>query len=125
MPGLQAVIVHPVLTHRTPSTSSRRCCAPPSSTGVRHVIPPDGLFIATIRPVEFWRVSYRGPDRDSVALEMEKRHERDGYAFVQQSPHYGDVSVTVDFLRSLDGWHVLGVERSLNDNYQLVVSLRQ
>lgn len=85
-----------------------------------------GLFIPTIRPVEFWPYidSVR---KTKVQARMVADHHSSGVAYL---PHtgvegetYGDTSLTFDFFNT-DGWEVLGYDRSIFDMYQTSVILR-
>jgi SAM-dependent methyltransferase len=79
-----------------------------------------GLFVATIRPVEFWQAIAH-----PLADELTARHETQGLAFVPHltRPNYGETTVSFDYLNSLPGWRVVGYERSLVDPLQISVTL--
>lgn len=93
---------------------------------IRRHIAEDGLFIATIRPVEFW--AYIDSARNTqVAASMRQAHLDTGYAYL---PHggaegetYGDCSIVLDYF-DRSGWKMVGYDRSLVDPYQVSVILR-
>ncbi|MBZ0072514.1 MAG: class I SAM-dependent methyltransferase [Burkholderiaceae bacterium] len=90
---------------------------------VRPALTTGGLFVVTIRPIEFWqRINKRTP---VPYRELEHAHRESGFAFIPhpKNPHYGDTSMNAEFLDGAD-WEVVGVERSLIDPVQLVVTLR-
>lgn len=87
---------------------------------------PGGIFIPTIRPLEFWKYNdtVRGTSHADTLL---KDHAREGFAYL---PHngtegetYGDITLDIDFL-ARPGWEILARDRSLVDPYQLAVILR-
>ena len=91
---------------------------------VRETLAPAGLFVFTIRPVEFWRYieSVKGL---GIAEEMEARHQRSGFAFHPlNSPTFGEASIATTYLEQLSGWQLLGSERLLDNPHQLVVVFR-
>ncbi|RUY52067.1 class I SAM-dependent methyltransferase [Mesorhizobium sp. M7A.F.Ca.CA.001.14.1.1] len=109
-----------IFTHLAPSTA-RACLA-----ALRKHIKPEGLFVATIRPIEFWPF-IDGIRRTSVAPKMQADHRRHGFAYL---PHggvegetYGDISCEIDFLRG-GGWAVVGHDRSVLDPFQVSVLMR-
>lgn len=109
-----------VFTHLSPR-AAEACLG-----AVRSAMAPGGIFVATIRPIEFWRYldEARGT---SVAADLTSEHHRHGFAYL---PHagpegdaYGDASVAVDFF-DRPAWQLLGHDRSRGDRYQLSVVLR-
>ena len=92
---------------------------------IRQRIKPDGLFVITIRPVEYW-----GAQPKFHAI-VDQHHAR-GFAFV---PHdkplvdgavtYGDTSITLDYIReNWMSWHVCGYDHNVQDKLQITVFLR-
>lgn len=109
-----------VFTHLAPETA--RACL----SAIRKHIRPNGLFVATIRPVEFWSF-IDGVRKTSIASTMASQHHRNGFAYL---PHggpegetYGDFSCEIDFLNG-NGWSVIGYDRSVLDPFQVSVLLR-
>lgn len=95
-----------------------------SLAAVRRSVVEGGLFVVTIRPIEFWAYN-DGNTSTSLAAEMEPIHRERGFAFQPNiSSHYGETSMTVEYLRDLPGWEVVSTESSLIDMYQIVVALR-
>jgi SAM-dependent methyltransferase len=97
----------------------------------RRYVARDGVLLITIRPVEYWSLdaSVHGLS-DTTALQA--AHRREGFAF---SPHprpavdgdvtYGDTSMTTEWIAaSFPRWRIAGVDRSIDDPYQLYVFLR-
>lgn len=92
---------------------------------VRQHMTPGGIFVPTIRPVEFWAHldKMRGTNR---AQEKTAEHIAKGVAYL---PHagvegetYGDTSLTLEFF-DRPGWEVLGYDRSIFDSFQIGVVL--
>jgi SAM-dependent methyltransferase len=97
----------------------------------RRYIASDGVLLITIRPVEYWLLdaSVHGL---ADTTRFQEAHRRQGFAF---SPHnrtpvdgdvtYGDTSMTTEWITAnFPRWKVAGVDRSLDDAYQLYVFLR-
>jgi SAM-dependent methyltransferase len=91
----------------------------------------DGVLLITIRPIEYWSLdaSVHGLV-DTTALQ--EAHRREGFAF---SPHirasvdgdvtYGDTSMTTEWIAaSFPHWRIAGIDRSVDDPYQLYVFLQ-
>ncbi|QND68816.1 class I SAM-dependent methyltransferase [Mesorhizobium loti] len=109
-----------IFTHLAPATA-RACLA-----ALRNHIKPGGLFVATIRPVEFWPF-IDGIRKTSIAAKMEADHRSNGFAYL---PHggaegetYGDISCEIDFLGG-DGWTIVGYDRSITDPFQVSVLMQ-
>ena len=97
----------------------------------RRYIADDGVMVITIRPVEFWDLDASVHlERDTS--ELRARHVRNGFAFqVRDTPliegdaNFGNTSMTVRWIvENSAGWTVAGIDRSLDDPYQLYVFLR-
>jgi len=99
---------------------------------VRAVAAPNGLFVVTIRPVEYWIV--RSKTLGEVAERMVESHQNKGYAFLPSgasrnagSEDYGEASYTTDRLARIAseaGWRVVASEWLMIDPYQHVVCLQ-
>jgi len=96
---------------------------------LRRYIQEDGILLITIRPVEYWGA---GHPSDVNVDALVARHRRSGFAFL---PHnrvpvdgditYGDTSMTTEWLiAQFPSWRFSGVDRSLDDPYQIYVFLR-
>jgi len=96
---------------------------------IRRRIHPNGLLVATIRPVEIWRSLAQGnPLLDPARFEA--AHGK-GFAFnpIDAAPvdgdiTFGDTSMTLDYLASHPGWRVAGYDHMLDDPLQIPVLLR-
>jgi SAM-dependent methyltransferase len=96
----------------------------------RKSIQSDGLLAITIRPVEYWSLDSTVHGlKDTRKLNAE--HVTNGFAFspmsfaVDGEDTYGNTSMTTGWIdRNVPGWRVVGVDRSLDDEYQLYVFLR-
>lgn len=109
-----------VFTHLAPGAAE--ACL----TAVRGHMKDGGLFVPTIRPVEYWAFHDKARGTD-VAARMMADHAATGSAYV---PHggpegetYGDRTLSFDFFRK-DGWTFLGYDWSLFDTFQVAVILR-
>lgn len=109
-----------VFTHLAPP-ATRACLAV-----LRNYIKPSGLFVATIRPIEFWPFIDRVRNT-SVTSKMQSEHRRNGFAYL---PHagpegetYGNISCEIDFLRG-HGWMIVGHDRSIVDPFQVSVLMQ-
>ncbi len=109
-----------IFTHLAPSTA-KACLA-----ALRNHIKPGGLFVATIRPIEFWPF-IDGIRKTSIAAKMQSDHRLHGFAYL---PHggtegetYGDISCEIDFLRG-SGWTIVGHDRSILDPFQVSVLMQ-
>jgi SAM-dependent methyltransferase len=94
-----------------------------SFAALRKAIRPDGLFIATVRPIETWKFrDERFKKSDSEA--MIAAHRKDGFAFSGQTKNYGDASVSLDMLSTIPGWKILSHDRSLLDPHQIAIAFQ-
>jgi len=120
-------LCYSVLTHTSRETTEAIL------KSVRCAVANDGLFCATIRPVEFWkmRAGRIGADR---AAELIQAHDSTGYAFAThgkggrelKEDAYGDSSYRIDLFADLAakcGWRFAGVDRDAHEPYQLLVKL--
>jgi 2-polyprenyl-3-methyl-5-hydroxy-6-metoxy-1,4-benzoquinol methylase len=109
-----------VFTHTSPKASEAILRA------TRKSINDNGVFVFTIRPVEFW--SY-AENHKANAGSLENVHRTTGYAYVPQpgnagSDDYGDASINLDSLNALlskTGWRLHELDRSMVDPYQVFV----
>ena len=100
---------------------------------VRKATAPGGLFVATIRPVEYWGPR-RGVLGEETVARLVAQHEREDYAFIPSgaaanagSQDYGEASVSMEGMRRLaeaTGWKVVGRDWLLLDPFQLLVCLQ-
>jgi SAM-dependent methyltransferase len=108
-----------VFTHLSPTATIAAMKA------VRKVIKPGGIFVCTIRPIEFWKLT-----EGSFTFEQGKQaihdHKTSGYAFIPASwsdGSYGDASIDPVFFNQ-EGWEVASYETSLSDPYQVSIVLK-
>ena len=91
-------------------------------------IADQGILIITIRPVDYWHFV----DREKVVPIILEQHATKGFAF---RPHnrapiggdvtFGDTSMTLEYIRkNFPAWTIAGVDWSMNDPFQILVSLR-
>ncbi len=120
----QLIYAFSVFTH----TSERATRA--ALNTLRRYIMRNGLLVITIRPVEYWIAV-----KDSIGdghHNMVNRHRSEGFAFM---PHnrppidgditYGDTSMKLDWIRqNFPSWHIAGIDRSLDDSWQIYVFLQ-
>jgi 2-polyprenyl-3-methyl-5-hydroxy-6-metoxy-1,4-benzoquinol methylase len=102
-------------------------------TCVRKVMAPGGLFVATIRPVEYW-APRRGVLGEETVARMVAQHESGEYAFIPSgavanagSQDYGEASVSLEGMQRLGataGWRVVGHDWLLLDPFQLLICLQ-
>ena len=96
-------------------------------------IQPDGCFVLTIRPVEFWPLVEPAFGPEAIA-QAQQAHMDGRYAFlatdhlaVGDEPTFGDSSWDFDYMALMAkdaGWKLEpGWRRSLVDPYQIVVTL--
>ena len=92
---------------------------------VRRRIAPDGVFLITVRPEEFW--DYLETQRKKPFKEESKQHANTGYAFLPSSEGstYGDTSMSRAMLEKLaPGWRIARMGSSFIDPQQVFVTLR-
>lgn len=85
---------------------------------IRRALRPDGLAVVTVRPIEYW-------ERLDAAGMVEAHRER-GFAYTPHhpsTPHYGDASISLDYIARLPGWEMLAYEHPI-DSLQIAVVLR-
>jgi 2-polyprenyl-3-methyl-5-hydroxy-6-metoxy-1,4-benzoquinol methylase len=102
-----------------------------AQSAIRQRIKPDGLFVITIRPVEYWLDHpIRNSERYAKTLE---RHHAQGFAFVRgwgdigsdPEDSYGDTSMSFEYLQKKWGsWQVCGYDHNFADNMQIIVFLK-
>lgn len=97
---------------------------------LRGYLQDDGLLVITIRPVEYWAADVHAK-ADNTVEQMQALHRRDGFAFKPQNREpvegevtFGGTSMTVEWIRdNFPGYRVMGVDRSLDDGFQIYVFL--
>ena len=118
-----------VFTHLSPKAAGA-CLA-----AMREAVEPGGLAAITFRPVEYWAFhqNHHRPRLPGATLaDLRRRHERDGIAYLPHSRppgadgevHYGDASMSLEYLRSLPGWRLAAIDRMLQDPLQPIAYLR-
>lgn len=100
---------------------------------LRGAMAEGGILTITFRPVEFWDFAASGSLSGRVAEVRQrlKDHRANGFAYLPhrsadaREVHYGDTSMTLDWLAPrLQGWQIVGIDRSLNDSLQRYAFLR-
>lgn len=91
----------------------------------RKYIRDDGLLTITTRPVEYWSLD-SGVHSLSDTTAVRAEHARTGFAFSSLGQQdYGNTSMTTEWLaRNVPEWRIVGLDRSLDDEYQLYVFLK-
>ncbi len=87
---------------------------------------PGGLFVVTIRPIEFWE-HVDSTRASNIAPKMVEIHQREGVAFLPSPKSadatYGDASYEPGFFHG-NGWKLLGYEAGTTDIYQVALVLQ-
>jgi 2-polyprenyl-3-methyl-5-hydroxy-6-metoxy-1,4-benzoquinol methylase len=116
-----------VFTHlsETASRAVLRAC--------RAAVAPNGIYVITIRPVEFWDMR-KAAMKPEVHERVTRDHRELGFAFApvnwprdQESATFGDTPIDWDFMRAMardEGWDVAQFDRDLMEPYQIAVALR-
>jgi SAM-dependent methyltransferase len=113
-----------VFTHLSPRATQKAFAA------CRRYVREDGLLTVTIRPAEYWLLD-RSVHGLADTKSVREQHERQGFAFapfdlpkIDGDLTYGNTSMTLSWLeRNVKGWRVKGVDRSLDDPYQVYLFL--
>ena len=92
-------------------------------SAVRDVIASDGLFIVTIRPIEYWSYHDKAQGTEHTTTQIAKHNE--GYAYVAgtEAEDYGLSSMPLSFFNRA-GWKVIGHDTTLADPYQISALLQ-
>lgn len=110
-----------VFTHLTKEASLKALSA------IRKSMRPSGVFVLTIRPIEFWSYLYKKNQRPEI-LTAEMDHKSFGYGFLPlatgNSANYGDSSFALSFFSNIPDWEMLGYDILLHDRFQIAVALR-
>ena len=117
--SMSLVYAYSVFTH----TSLRATLQ--SSSAIRKVIAPDGVFVLTIRPKEFWTNPCKSLDPIVLSSVLEA-HDQHGFAYLPHNGRddFGDTSMTFHWIQSnLPEWKIVRYDRNLDDQYQLIVFL--
>ena len=93
---------------------------------------PEGMIAITIRPIEYWNIDKYAVNDNSVDYQK-KIHEESGFSFkphhrdpVEGDITYGDTSMSLDWIKqNFPNLEVAGMDRSLNDPYQIYVFLKK
>jgi SAM-dependent methyltransferase len=109
-----------VFTHLKPSVAESALDA------VRASMADGGIFVATVRPIEFWEFLDTTQGRE-ISVEMCHDHRTQGHAYF---PHpgargdtYGETSLALDFF-DRPGWKVVSHDWSRVDYFQVSVVLQ-
>ncbi|MCL3816994.1 class I SAM-dependent methyltransferase [Aeromicrobium wangtongii] len=108
-----------VFTHLSPRAAEAVLDA------VRKSMKPGGLFIVTVRPIEFWK--HLAPAKGIDPAELRAQHQANGFAYLPhegiEGESYGDASVVPSFFRR-PGWKLVGRDWNAIDPYQAVLVLQ-
>ena|GEM_PF-707842 len=99
---------------------------------IRKRIDKNGLFVITIRPVEYWQLHKKSRD---TGLDLEaaiNEFDENGFVFI---PHpakaqfgnfdYGDTVMSVDFIRKTwPEWKIVHTDLNIIDPYQILIFLK-
>lgn len=115
-----AALAFSVFTHLAP-TAAEACL-----DAVRGSMADGGIFVATVRPVEFW--AYIDEQRNTdLGKEKAAEHQANGLAYLPhagpEGESYGDTSLRFEFF-DRPGWKMLGYDWSRADPYQVPVILQ-
>jgi 2-polyprenyl-3-methyl-5-hydroxy-6-metoxy-1,4-benzoquinol methylase len=102
---------------------------------IRDCIKSSGIFVITIRPPEYWDYVMLLPRNKTSAANTKEiqqaiaRHEKEGFSYISHNNEsllsFGDTSIDIEWLaKNLKYWEIIGQDRSLNDPFQLYVTLR-
>jgi SAM-dependent methyltransferase len=94
---------------------------------IRKSFKEGGLFVGTIRPIEFWDFVRKRRDAHDEIAAAEQSHAASGYGFLTHGSgkleHYGVSSFDTQFFRSVPGWRFAGHDSLMSDPYQTLVFL--
>ncbi|MFO1405035.1 MAG: class I SAM-dependent methyltransferase [Azonexus sp.] len=120
------VYSYSVFTH-TSEDSSRAIMR-----AVRRQISDKGIFVITVRPIEFWEVR-RPTFGDAKVQELIDKHSSIGFAFEpttldgkSSSSTYGETSMSFEYLRQMaatEGWKLALIDCDVQEPYQIMVAL--
>ncbi|MDT9179480.1 MAG: hypothetical protein P5684_17695 [Limnospira sp. PMC 1238.20] len=90
-----------------------------------------GLLVITIRPVEYWNIDQNARQL-GVVDQQTSLHKQNGFSFLPHSrPEvngditYGDTSMSLDWLKvTFPNTEIVGIDRSLDDPFQVYVFIR-
>lgn len=108
-----------VFTHLSPEAAEAALDA------VRKSMKPGGLFVITLRPIEFWQ--RHAPTKGADPAELRAQHRATGFAYLPhegaEGESYGDASVAPAFFER-PGWRLVGRDWSAVDPYQSILVLQ-
>ncbi|MBC7762667.1 MAG: class I SAM-dependent methyltransferase [Candidatus Saccharibacteria bacterium] len=108
-----------IFTHLSPKAADAALDA------VRKSMKPGGLFIITIRPIEFWQS--HAPTKGADSGELRAQHRATGFAYLPhegpEGESYGDASVAPSFFKR-PGWRLAGRDWNAVDPYQMILVLQ-
>ena len=109
-----------IFTH-LPRSTAEACLS-----AVRAAMKPGGLYVATVRPPEYWAL-HDTQSGTNVAESMVSDHEAKGFAYLPhggaEGEHYGNSSIPLSFFER-DGWELLGYDSCVIDGHQISAILR-
>lgn len=109
-----------VFTHLSPGTASAALSAIRASMNI------GGVFVATTRPVEYWRFKDRVEGKN-LAARYEREHLENGFAYMTDpnnpDSNYGAFSAQLQWFEQ-PGWKLAGYDSSVTDGVQISVMLQ-
>jgi SAM-dependent methyltransferase len=110
---------------------SKRATIAAIETLLRH-LESSGLLVITIRPVEYWNI-HQNARQLGVVDQQISLHKQNGFSFLPHSRSavdgditYGDTSMSLNWIKAtFPKAEIVGVDRSLDDPFQVYVFIRR
>lgn len=120
------VIAFSVFTHLSKRAMNEALCT------IRSRVTDNAIFVVTVRPANYWKVSKRHDNKDIDVEEYLEKHNTEGFVF---HPHncppidgditFGDTSMSLNYIKeNWHGWEVVATDVSLLDSSQIIVFLK-
>ena len=102
-----------------------------SLAAIRSATRAGGLACITIRPIDYWDGPFSAAP-EPQRMTAKQKHLDTGFAFfphnlppVDGEVTYGDTSMSMAWLsKHATGWEIAGIDRSLDDAYQIYVFMK-
>lgn len=108
-----------IFTHLSPAAAEAALDA------VRKSMKLGGIFVVTVRPVEFWR--RQAPAKGADPAVLRAQHRETGFAYLPhegaEGESYGDASVRPEFFKR-PGWRIVDRDWNATDPFQMILVLR-
>lgn len=98
----------------------------------RRRIADGGIYVITVRPMEFWAAAQPAGGKAGLQA-LQEAHEREGHAFLPIPPTedhaaatWGDTTYSLARLQRLvsaAGWQIAAIDRDLSESFQIAVAL--